>query len=93
LAPPEGLHDIKLFFSGAGTEARARRGKRVVEFAMDSPVEGTGFELQVPRQMGNVVTGAAPSSGASRAMRKVARLAVRRQRGLAQRSHSTGQLA
>ena len=43
-----------------------------VRFALDSPLEGDGFELPVPRQIGNAFTGAAPSSGASRAMRKAA---------------------
>jgi hypothetical protein len=39
-------------------------------------------------EIGNAFTGAAPSSGVRRAMRKVAKLAMRRQRGFAQRSHS-----
>ena len=43
-----------------------------VWFAHDSALEGDGFELPVPRQIGDAFTGAAPSSGASRAMRKVA---------------------
>jgi hypothetical protein len=38
----------------------------------DSSLEGDGFELPVPRQIGNAFTGAAPSSGAGRAMRKAA---------------------
>jgi hypothetical protein len=41
--------------------------RRPLRFVADSPLEGDGFELPVPRQIGNAFTGAAPSSGASRA--------------------------
>src|ERR1700748_3259291 len=40
--------------------------------AHDSSLEGDRFELPVPRQIGNAFTDAAPSSGASRSMRKAA---------------------
>src|ERR1700720_1541089 len=56
---------------GGPARCCGREGEEV-RFAYDSPLEGYRFELPVPSQIGNAFTGAAPSSGASRAMRKAA---------------------
>jgi hypothetical protein len=37
----------------AGGGFEAVNGRRLGGFAPDSPLEGSGFELSVPRQMGN----------------------------------------